>query len=99
MAILITDIARATKAGADDTVLNALIQQFIDDWQISTTVNQWRLDNYKDLRRWSYPESAEFLDAEVKLASDKTEDKDEGKTQRKSYTDSCLAVKTRFVKA
>lgn len=59
--LLITDISASVMAGDDDTALDVIIQQFIDDWGLTQTVEEWRIANYADLRRWAYPPEADYF--------------------------------------
>jgi hypothetical protein len=52
---LVTDIADSLQAGADDTALDAVIQQHIIDWSLAETVAEWRIRKSADLRSWAYP--------------------------------------------
>jgi len=75
---------------------NEQINKYFKDFLPDTT--QWRKDNYAALRKQSYPDVTEFLDAQVKLASDNPTLKEEGQLQLKVYAQDCLAVKARFPK-
>jgi hypothetical protein len=90
-----THIADAIKAKEDDTVVNILIQQHIDDFNLTVSVTQWRLDNYSQLRGWTYPSQFDYLDAKVKQTK---VDKKEGEDQEIEYLAKCIAVKERFPK-
>jgi len=79
-----------------DKPANEQINKYFKGFLPDTT--QWRKDNYATLRKQSYPDATEFLDAQVKLASDNLTLKEEGQLQLKAYTQDCLAVKTRFPK-
>ncbi len=69
MRVGLRDIYVAAKG--DDATLNALIQKFIEDWTLNTTVSQWRIDNARDLRRAAYPDIGDVLDALFKVRKNK----------------------------
>ena len=102
MRTLITDIYNAIDSGADDTALDVIIQQHIDDYALTTTVAQFRIDNYTRLRRWAYPDPADRFDADVKFdygsRCDDPGVQAEGQAQLNAYYDACWAVKIRFPK-
>jgi hypothetical protein len=89
-----TDIYYAIKSQNIDSV----IQDFIDTANEQLTVDQWKLDNYAKLRKWDYPEYAEYLDAIVKLNSTDLSIRAEGQVQLDKYIADCLNVKIRFPK-
>jgi len=98
--MLKTDLRKKVKE--TDEILNKAIQEYLDGKHYRgdpTTIAQWRLANYEDLRRWSYPPITEYLDAQLKvrdkLAINK---KNEGTAQIETYDDKCWAVKYRFPK-
>lgn len=61
----LNDVYQSVKDGDDDTELNIVIQQFLTDQGLSDTVSQWRLANYKDLRKWAYPDQADFMNSYI----------------------------------
>ena len=63
-----------------------------------TTVANWRIANYAQLRKWAYPDTSEYNDAQVKINSGITALEEEGEEQLEDYVNDCLAVKTRFPK-
>ena len=98
---LITDITLAIQAGATDTELNLVIQEFLSGpyyFSEATTVAQWRLDNYAKLRQWGYPPMGDFNDIQVKINSGIPELLSEGQAALEEYVQDCLNVKTRFPK-
>ena len=99
MSTLITDIA-ANVASTDDPGLDALIADYLGAIipADQAAVDQWRLVNYADLRRWAYPDKAEFLDAMVKTYCSDPAVQAAGQDQLALYVSDCLAVKTRFPK-
>ena len=85
----------------EDAALNQIIQAYLDGPYYRgkpTTVNIWRQENYKDLRRWAYPEITIFNDAMVKINSGDSTMIAEGNVQLSQYYNDCLAVKTKFPK-
>jgi len=96
MQIFITDIA--DNIHQDDEQLNDIISTYLFSQGIESTVSQWRLDNYIDLRRWAYPDKEDYLDGIVKLSSSDETVQTEGQEQIDTYTTACLAVKARFPK-
>jgi len=99
MATLITDVAKNVLES--NAALNAVIQDFLDGeyyYGPSTTVAAWRIANYYDLRRWAYPNTAEYNDAQVKLNSGITATEEEGQDQLDDYVEDCLDIKTKFPK-
>jgi len=90
-----SDIPKAIRNGADDTELNAVIQDYLGP---DGDVTQWRIDNYTQLRAWAYPPIAEINDAQVKLNSLDETIKNEGQQQLNNYVAKCLQVKNRFPK-
>ena len=52
---LITHIAEALMGGADD--VDALIQQHIDDFNLTTTLSEWKIKHHFVLRRWCSPQT------------------------------------------
>lgn len=93
--MLITDIAQSVKNGDSESTLNEIIQAYIDLYETESTVKQWRIDNYIQLRRWAYPPIEDYVDAQVKIAQ-KGSLELEGKSQLNSYTGACYSVKLRF---
>jgi len=98
MGTLITDIPKTINNDATDTELNAVIDQYLTDWNINKTVFEWRIENYAQLRQWAYPPMAELNDAQAKLNSGVTELENEGQNQLNNYVQKCLGVKARFPK-
>lgn len=96
--IYIKQIAQSVIKGDDDTALNIIIQGHIDSFNIQTTVAQWRLDNYSELRRWAYPNPVDLSDSVIKMESGDPTLVTEGEAQRAQYVSDCLNVKTRFPK-
>jgi hypothetical protein len=96
MQILITDIAENIQEPDDQ--LNAIISTYLFDSGIEQTIEQWRIENYSDLRRWAYPGKEIYLDAQVKLSSPDPMLQAEGQAQLDQYFADCLAVKKRFPK-
>jgi hypothetical protein len=94
---LITNIARALRNGKDDTVANERIASFIKS-DNPDDILAWRLANYKELRRWSYPPPEDYLDAQVKLLSGDSTLVAKGQTELDTYVQQALATKTRFPK-
>lgn len=93
-----SDIPKAIHAGAGDADLNDVIQAYLDDNNVDKTVDQWRVENYKQLRRWAYPRMEELNDAQAKRNSGVDELENEGQQQLDDYVSACLDVKTRFPK-
>ena len=96
---LITDIANNIYESDED--LNILVASHIsgefycgDD----ITVEQWRINNYEDLRRWAYPNQTDFNDAQVKINSGINALQLEGQIQLESYVQNCIMIKKRFPK-
>ena len=84
-----------------NTELNNTVQKYLDCKLYqgeSTTVQQWRLNNYKQLRRWAYPKVAEYNDAQVKLNSGIPELEQQGQEQLDQYIQDCLDIKIKFPK-
>ena len=99
MNYLITDIARNIQVV--DNVLNNFINNYLNGRYYNgepITVQQWRLDNYKQLRKWAYPKIEEYNDAQVKLNSGISELEQQGQEQLNKYIQDCLDIKTRFPK-
>lgn len=92
------NVAEAVKIGKKAENLNKVIQAYLDNYGISKTVAQWRIDNYAQLRRWAYPPPEELLDAQMKLNSGIDEIKNQGQRQLDNYVGQCLDVKTSFPK-
>ncbi len=93
--------AIAENIQASDTVLETVIQEFMDGRDYFgpvQTVDQWRVANYVILRKLAYPNLAEKADAEVKLKSGDPDLVTEGTAQLAQYYVDCLAVKARFPK-
>lgn len=84
MSVLITDIAGSVKAGDNDAALDAVIQQYLTDWELTETVAEWRLANYADLRRWAYPPQQAYFD-EVVIGD-----------MSGGYIEDCTIVNSRF---
>ena len=61
--VLIDAISASVKNGDDDTALNVVIQQYIDDWALTETVAGWRAAEYEQLRNWAYPSVAVYYAA------------------------------------
>ena len=95
--VLITDIARLIKNGKDDSVINNKISRLINS-NNAGDINNWRLANYKDLRRWAYPDVADYVDAQVKLLSGDSLLIAKGQAELDLYVQQALSVKTRFPK-
>lgn len=95
---LITNIAEAIKAQKTDEELNIIIQDFINEWSEEMTVEEWRLANYSDLRRWAYPDYTIYLDAIVKINCNIQDIQLNGQEQLDQYYQDCMAVKERFPK-
>lgn len=95
---LITNIAEAIKANKTDDELNIIIQDFITEWSLLQTVEEWRSMNYSELRRWAYPDSTILNDAMVKINSGDESLAEEGRMQAEQYYQDCLQVKQRFLK-
>lgn len=91
---LITDIAKAIKAGATDEELNQVIAEFIGSANESDIMT-WRKTHYLELRGWAYPDPRIRFDADVKIANGETE---EGQAQLNAYYSGCWSVKQRFLK-
>ena len=51
----------AVKKGYNDEVLNEVISDYLISNSISQTVEDWRIENYSQLRQWAYPDIYEFL--------------------------------------
>ena len=101
MAALITGIYDVIKNGGDDQAVDQAINDYLSgDYYKgqATTVAQWRVDNYAQLRRWAYPPLAEYNDAQTKINSGVSSLETEGQQQLASYVSACLDVKTRFPK-
>ena len=77
--------------GELDTYLNNYYIQRID-------IVQWRIDNYRYLRKMWYPKIEEYTDAQVKLNSGIPELIQQGQEQLNKYIQDCLDIKTRFPK-
>lgn len=54
--------------------------------------------DYQELRRRSYPDYRDFLDAQVKINSGDPELVAMGETQQQAYIQACLEVKTQYPK-
>ncbi len=99
MTTLFSDVARSVHLL--DSILNQVIQDFIDGkyfYDTPITVEQWRLNNYSELRQWAYPKPSELNDAQVKINSGISELVTEGEQQMEDYVNDCLNIKTRFPK-
>lgn len=93
------EILDAVRAGADDATINTLIAEHIADWQLGVTVEQWRADNYRDLRRLAYPDFIEwYLDAMVKKTMGDAALAAEADDQLARYFTMAMGVKLRFPK-
>jgi len=90
-----SDIPKAIRNGATDDELNDVIQDYLGP---DGDVQQWRVDNYIQLRAWAYLPIAEYNDAQVKLNSADSEIQSEGQQQLENYVANCLQVKSRFPK-
>jgi hypothetical protein len=95
--VLITDIAQAIITGSTNSELNSLIGLFIDS-EDQTVINDWRIANYIDLRRWNYLPTTVYNDAQVKINSGDSSVREEGTIQLSNYYSNCLTVKARFPK-
>jgi len=97
-----SDIAKiADNINESDSELNTIIQDFLNGIfypGASTTVADWRITNYANLRKWAYPDITIYNDAQVKINSGITALEEEGAEQLEDYVNECLAVKTRFPK-
>lgn len=82
----ITDIAGVLNSGGNDEALNKIITQFIADWGLNTTVAQWRVENFKDLRRWAYPPIEAYNSAVISKDTEAVSE----------YSAAVLAVDLRF---
>ncbi|MCP3941622.1 MAG: hypothetical protein GY710_09095 [Desulfobacteraceae bacterium] len=67
MAIYVGNILKAINLA--DEELDVIIQEYLDTTYVgvSTTVIDWRISNYKDLRQAAYPDPKDYLDAEFKI--------------------------------
>jgi hypothetical protein len=97
--ILIDEIYKAVKEQLSDGLLNEIIDNSLVSAGESQTVSDWRLENYAQLRSWSYPEYTEFLDAQVKINSGDIILQGEGKYQLDYYFANCLNAKIKFPKS
>lgn len=98
MTTLHSDIPKAINKGTTDTEINNVISSYLSDHNISKTVDQWRVENYAQLRNWAYPLIEEYNDAQIKINSGDSQLETEGQTQLDNYIQSCLDVKSRFPK-
>jgi len=97
METLITDIAHDVNNNSlDDTIQNFINGKYY--YGEKTTVDEWKLLNYSDLRRWSYPDFFEYIDAHVKLKSKDNTTEVDGQKQLDIYINKCLNVKIKFPK-
>ena len=85
-----------------DEVLNEVIQSYLECSYFlgdpATTVAQWRVENYSELRRLSYPSLGNLADTQVKLNSVIEEEVTQGQLEMNEYRDRCLYIKMRFPK-
>lgn len=93
----IANVAKAIKNKQNDDDINSVIQKHINDFKLSISIEQWKVNNYSDLRRWAYPSFEEYLDAMVKISAG-GETKTEGESQLNDYYTKCISVKERFPK-
>lgn len=94
--IYVKEVAKAVKAGLTDPQVDEVIRAHLDSLGYKAkTVAEWRVENYKELRRWAYPDIANYLDAQVKVRRGVYA---AGKKQEDVYLDACWAVKERFPK-
>lgn len=96
--ILMTDIAKAIKAGEKDQKVDEMILQYKEDWGIMVTLQDWKSDNADLLRSWAYPPIEDFLDAMVKINSGDAMLEAEGRGALATYVAHCLAVKAKYKK-
>ena len=86
-AYYITDLQQYIQ---DDNALDKAIENLHED---PITYKQ---DNYELFRKWTYPDSMEYIDAAVKQKDSKR--KKDGDKQMADYVNKCLVVKDRFPK-
>ena len=91
MAVLITQVVESIHEL--DTELNIVITEHIFP---EMDVDAWRIANSSDLRRWAYPPTNEFEDANAKLQSKDPATVVAGQSQLKAYSDKRFAVELRF---
>jgi hypothetical protein len=96
---LITNIAEAIKSKKTEEEIDIIIQNFIDEHDISSSKEEWKIANYVDLRRWAYPDTNILNDAMVKINSGIELIETEGQQQLEQYYKDCLEVKQRFPKS
>lgn len=93
-----SNVYAVVKGNAPDEVVDSTIAQFLTSWNIPGTVQEWKIENYAQLREWAYPSSTEFNDAFVKTRSGDPDLVAEGEIQMDKYVKDCMAVKERFPK-
>lgn len=76
----------------DDIALNMAIQN------MGENPIEHKKEHYAMFRRWAYPDSNDYLDAQLKGRSNDTAAKAQGKQQLKEYDEACWLVKQRFPK-
>jgi hypothetical protein len=96
--MLITDIYTSITAGDDDIVLDAVIELYLATESNTSTVADWRLLQYSQLRAWAYPPLTVDADARAKINSGDPVLFVEGEAQLAQYYMDCSAVKARFPK-
>jgi hypothetical protein len=95
---LMTDIAKAIKAGEKDSKINEMILQYKEDWGINLSLQDWKSENTDLLRSWAYPPLEDFLDAMVKINSGDERLEAEGRGALVIYVTHCIAVKAKYKK-
>ena len=96
--IFLEHMQKSIDLGESDEELNQFIFEYLSYRNINKTVSEWRIENYAQLRRWTYPPMTELNDAQAKLNSGITELENEGQNQLDDYVQACLDVKARFPK-
>jgi len=79
----------------NDVDLDILLNDYFMN---KVNIKQWRIDNYKKLRKLSYPSINLFLDAYVKINSEIPELINQGQNQLNTYIQNSLNVKNKFPK-
>jgi hypothetical protein len=94
MAIYVGNILKTINLA--DKELNAIIQEYLDTTYVGvpTTVADWRISNYKDLRQAAYPDPKDYLDAEFKIRTGVPE----GQAELDALDTQKTVIKIRFPK-
>lgn len=78
--------------------LQDVTQSFNGNWYLAELCPPDPEPDYQELRRQSYPDYREFLDAQVKINSGNPELVAEGQAQQLAYIQACLDVKDKYPK-